>query len=173
MARTMSWACVMCLLAMPLSNAAAQQGCPPNLHEESERGSTVYCKCNSGFENRGGDCKPIPTMRQGPQTIMRQQTKAECVRGAGEQLQQDLSACRSPLVSCLAKAGVRRSHVTCAVALLLSKADRKAKAFVTVLGALNECSDIPYDIADVCESTWGTCQDEPLRKHQKTVAACP
>jgi hypothetical protein len=162
-------------------HGAAFAACPPNASPGYESGNVVHCKCNSGYENRDGACRPIPSMRAKREPTMRAMTRAECVRFAGEKLREDLAACKAPVVSCLESVGVRINEATCAAttlvsALALAADPSKISTMVAgpaVAGAVVVCAREAYDAIDKCEPVWGTCQHGPLQAHTDAVAACP
>lgn len=182
----------LCLAAAVLSTLACQPAfadCPPNASPSYETGNVVHCKCNAGYENRGGGCRPVPVMRARPEPTMRARpapslravTRAECVRLAGEQLKKDLNKCRSPVVSCLTSVGVRINEATCTASTLVSALAlaldptkiSTAVVGTTVAGAVVVCGREAYDAVEKCEPVWGTCQNGPLQAHKDAIAACP
>ena len=146
--------------------ATAQPTCPAHAHfvgsEISGNVRTTHCACDEGYENAGGGCVRATTMRA--------QTRAECIRFAGEQLRDDLAKCKSPVVECLTNAGVRPNEAFCAASALVVALDQSK---VTVLGALLACGDKIHAATDVCGPTWGACQASPLQAHKKAVDTCP
>jgi hypothetical protein len=164
-----------------IASAPARADCPPNASPSYEAGGVVHCKCNSGYENRGGECKPIPTMQAMPEPTMRAQTRAECIGSAGRQLRADLKMCKPPIVACMTKAGVRIHEATCAASTLVSAlalaADPSkvstAVAGPAVVGAVVVCGREAYDAVEKCEPDWGTCPEEPLKAHKRAVDDCP
>src|SRR6202035_210342 len=138
------------------------------------------CQCDAGYENREGACRPIPSMRAKPEPTVRALTRAECVRSAGKKLQEDLAACKPPVVNCLVGVGVRVHEATCAASTLVSAlvvaADpSKVSAAVAgpaVVGAVVFCAREAYDAIEKCEPVWGSCQDEPLKAHKHSIADC-
>lgn len=173
--------CFAVALALPLLNGgAALAGCPPHSSARYETGNVVHCRCNAGYENRGGACRPVPSLRAKRQPSMRAMTRAECVRVAGEQLRKALGQCKSPLVHCLTSAGVRIHEATCAAstlvsALVLAADPTKVSAAVAgpaVAGAVVACGREAYDAVEKCSPDWGTCQAAPLRAHKAALNAC-
>ena len=161
-------------LLLTASPAVRAQGCPENSHvdrtETIGNRHIVHCKCNDGYESRGGKCVRITEIRPAPPTTMRAQTRAECVRSAGVRLREDLAKCRSPLVECMKNAGVRHKEAVCAASALVVAVDPTK---VTVLGATIACGDKLYEAADVCSSTWGNCYERPLAAHKAAISKCP
>jgi hypothetical protein len=58
-------------LFLTLAHSAAFGACPPNASPQYEANNVVHCRCNAGYENRGGACRPIPVMRAMPEPTMR------------------------------------------------------------------------------------------------------
>src|ERR1044071_3145931 len=97
--------------------ASGQEVCPgkPNAHvvgrtEILEGNGTVRritrCECNSGYESRSdGSCQPV--------SVIRSETRADCVRFAGNHLRDDLNACANPFLECLRQQGVPTNGVVC------------------------------------------------------------
>jgi len=107
------------------------------------------------------------------------ESRADCLRFAGERLRSDLAACHSPLVECLKDAGVRKNEATCTgstlVAGLLILVDPTKTSGVvvpTVTSALLSCTHEAYDAAEKCSPTWGTCQEAPFKAFKEAIAAC-
>jgi hypothetical protein len=146
-----------------------------------ESGSVVHCKCNPGYENRSGACTPIPGMQAKREPTMRAMTRTECIQSAGKELQRNLAACQSPIVSCLVNAGVRIHEATCAASTLVSAlvvgADpsKVSSAVVgpAIAGALVVCAREAYDAVEKCDPVWGACQNGPPKAHKDAIAACP
>jgi hypothetical protein len=153
--------------------ALAESECPTNAHvdrvEVTDDVRTTHCKCDDGYQHVGGGCARVTTIRPASPTIMRAQTREECVRAAGEQLRNDLAKCKSPLIDCLTSAGVTPGKAVCAATALLVALD-PSKA--TVMGALITCGDKLYESSDVCGPTWGKCQASSLSAQVKAVATC-
>jgi hypothetical protein len=155
--------------------------CPPNASASYESGNVVHCKCNVGYENRGGGCTPIPSIRAKREPEMRAMTRAKCIQFAGEKLRNDLAACKAPIVSCLVSAGVRVNEATCTASTLVSAllvASDPSKISAAVVGpavavAVVACAREAYDAAEKCGPVWGACQDGPLKAHKDAVIACP
>ena len=154
------------VLLLMRQHAVALEDCPAHAHvdrvEMNGDVRTTHCVCDEGYENVNGSCARA--------TMMRAQTRTECVRSAGEQLKQDLARCKSPIVECLTHAGVRSKEAICAASTLVVALDPSK---VTVLGAVIACGDKLYEMTDVCKPTWGQCQSVPLRTHQQAVDRCP
>lgn len=166
------WLAVFLIASAP---SALSQQCPQNAHVDrvdiTGEVRTVHCKCDDGYKNVGGTCERAgTTMRPTNPTIMRAQTRAECVRAAGNQLKADLAKCHSPIVECLKSAGVRPQEAICAASALVVAVDPSK---VTVLGAAVACGDKIYEAADVCGATWGQCQNGPLQTYRQATAECP
>jgi hypothetical protein len=162
------------VLLMASGRGAVAQQCPPNSHVDrviqDGNTQTIHCKCDDGYENRGGKCERVVQIRPTPPTIIRAQTRAECVRSAGVKLREELAKCRSPLIECMKNAGVRPKEAICAASALVVAVDPTK---VTVLGAAIACGDKVYEAADVCSPTWGNCYDGPLAAHKAAITNCP
>jgi hypothetical protein len=173
--------CLLAGVAMSVvGSVAARADCPPNASPSFEANNVVHCKCDAGFENRDGECKMIPVMREKPEPTMRAQTRAECVRDAGRQLRTDLDKCSSPIVECMTNAGVRIHQATCAASTLVSALavamdPTKASAIVApaIAGSVVMCGREAYDAVEKCEPAWGACSEEPLKTHKTAIAECP
>lgn len=138
----------------------------------------IICKCVSGYSRADdGSCVPIAVMLPAKPTVMRAQTRAECVREKGKRLQGDLARCRSPVVDCLTKEGVAAEGAACAFNVLSDGIElavkRSGSATVAMAAALANCNSTAKRIAAACGPTWGTCQEGPLATFKEAVAACP
>ncbi len=164
---------VLTFFVLSCQSALAQQ-CPANSHVDRviQEGNTqtIHCKCDNGYENRGGKCERAAEIRPTPPTTMRAQTRAECVRSAGIKLREELAKCRSPLIECMKNAGVKPKEAICAASALVVAVDPSK---VTVLGAAIACGDKVYEAADVCSPTWGNCYDGPVAAHKAAISNCP
>ena len=177
------------LLMTALAPGAALAACAEHSSPKYESNNVVHCKCDSGYENREGACRPIPAMRARPEPVMRARpepvmraaTKAECLRSAGADLRKELAQCRTPLLRCVMSAGVRINEAGCAVSALFTalvaaadptKVSVVAAGLMTA-GATGVCAREAYDALEKCTPDWGTCPDAPLQKHKDAVAACP
>lgn len=187
---------VLVLLTVAPPTGVAQETCPgkPNAHvierietrlADGTIKRTTRCACNDGYKSQGGACVLATTMRAAKPTVIRPQTRAECVRSAGEQLKADLQRCGPPLLECLGKQGVIGDAAGCtfgtlssSITLLTSGAADPTKATTVAAasalgGALASCQVNAKDIAEICGPTWGTCQEGPLKAHREAVAKCP
>lgn len=173
-----SFVCLLAGVAMSVvGSVAARADCPPNASPSFEANNVVHCKCDAGFENRDGECKMIPVMREKPEPTMRAQTRAECVRSAGQQLKTDLAQCKSPSIECMESAGARIHEATCAATALVGAlaivVDPTKATTAAIAGTAVQCGREAHDAAEKCEATWGTCADGPLKVHKTAIAECP
>lgn len=154
-------------IAMALPGVGQAQ-CPPNatLMGTKQQGDLkiLDCKCNDGFEKHGNACVRITTMRA--------QTKPECVRSAGTQLQEELDRCKAPLRLCLNDPAVNEKVGTCLAVAALIKFDPSK---VTVLGALIACglaTPDAYKIVHQCPEIKDECLVSALKTHKDNVKDC-
>jgi hypothetical protein len=154
-------------LIAPLGVARAQ--CPPHAHftGSTEKGEvkTIHCKCDDGYEARGGACVPITTMRA--------RTRPECIRAAGTDLSEDLARCRAPLLAlCITDPSANEKVATCLTVAALIKFDPSK---VTVLGALIACgfaAPDAYKVIQQCPEIRDDCLAKSLKTHKDSVKAC-
>lgn len=172
-----------------LTPRAASAACPLHASQQYEANNVVHCKCDAGYENREGACRPVPTIRRRPEPVMRARpnatlrapTKAECLRLAAADLRTALASCRTPLLRCVMSAGVRINEAGCAVsalftALVVAADPTKVSAVAAGLmtaGAAGVCAKEAYDALEKCTPDWGACPNAPLQKHKDAVATCP
>jgi hypothetical protein len=183
-------------LILGVAGAYAQEPCPgqPNAHvvsrtEKTEQDGTIRrttsCECDAGYEKREGECKRIPVLRPPAPTIIRSETRAECVRFAGEQLRVHLNACPSPFLACLTQEGVPWEGAMCVLTTLGSAVAFADGAVVdptkvttvasgaVLAGALAGCNINARNISTACAPAIGACEETSLKTHRGAVAACP
>jgi len=158
--RNVSCRLVLFLLCVPpfiLHEAAAQSECPANAHvdrvEMHDNLRTTYCKCDSGYESRGGACRAMVS-------------DAQCVRRAGEQLRADQQqGCARTLGRCFEdnKTPLSVSALACVVACRQGA----SCAVGCGIGAL-----AAEQIIEKCVDERNSCFAAALTRHQAAVKAC-
>lgn len=138
----------------------------------------IICKCLSGYHRaEDGSCVAIAMLVPAKPTVVRPQTRAECVREKGRQLQHDLKPCSSPFIRCLRSEGVPAEVATCTFGTLASAiafaAVPSAPTTAAVVSTLAACQTSAKHIADTCAPTIGTCAEGPVAAFNAAVAACP
>ncbi len=180
----------LCCLGLSTHGAAAQVPCEvkfgPHAHASSKPSTDgkLHCECEAGYEPSGGKCMPKVSMRQGPVTEMRAMTRTECVRFAGNHLQEALNACKAPVFGCMKHEGVQDAAASCTaagalavIAGLSAYGDPSKLTTAAAIGSLGaaaaDCRSHSREIADKCGPTWGTCQNAPLKAWKAEIAGCP
>lgn len=177
------------------SGPALGQGCPENAHVDRVQREgdvrTFHCVCNDGYEKSGGQC--VPVLRDAPRntppraaapprrTIMRAQTRPECVRGAETRLHEKLQRCDSPWLACLKAEAARDPELLCIGAALLATlplVGRRVKATgamiaIAGLGVGHSCTRNLKAFVDACTSAYGRCEAGPARDYARDLQDCP
>jgi hypothetical protein len=172
--------CVSVSVGDPITPVSADSVCGPGYHQNGQEPPEVQ----GGTTIIHPICEPDQQIVPAHPVTMRAQTRAECVRDAGEQLKEDLSVCRGPIATCLATEGVTDKAADCvedglaaAVTLAATRAPgigrlAIAAAALQVEHALRSCGVSSKEIAKACAPTAGTCEEGPLKAHKAAVKRC-
>ena len=144
------------LLMISVGSASAQQ-CPPNSHvdrvEETGNTKTVHCKCNDGYENRGGTCA-------------RGGGSPECIKHAGDQLQRDQQqGCARVVGQCFqnSRTPLSASAIACVAAC------RQVSGCAIGCGIAGLAAET---MTEKCIDERNSCFEAALARHQAAVRAC-
>ena len=151
-----------------VAQGSAFAACPPNASPSYESGNVVHCKCNAGYENRGGGCKPIPVMRAKPEPSMWPITRAECIKFQDTIRRDGLAGCRSDLYYCMIEQGSGFPAAYCAARAVLAGLSPRSAA----LSALT-CGERLQAVYTACEPKWTACKAAVSSSYPKGMASCP
>lgn len=150
------------------AHGAALAACPPNASPKYETGNVVHCTCNSGYENRGGGCKPIPVMHAKPEPSIRPIRRAECLKFQETIRHDGLAGCRWDLYYCMIDQGAGFPAAFCAAGVVISGLTPRAMS-AAILG----CGEKLQAVYTACEPKLTACQAAVSSSYPKGVATCP
>lgn len=144
--------------------------CAPNSSVSSEKAGVVHCKCNAGYENRGGECRPIVVMRAKPEPSMRAMSRSECLKFQDGIRRDGFAGCRSNLYYCMIEQGSGFPAAWCAVGAALSV---WKPSVTTVVGAIAKCGEKAQAVYASCEPKLAACSNAVAASYPAGMASCP
>jgi hypothetical protein len=159
--------CIATLLSVGVTGSAFA-ACPPNSSVSYESGSVVHCKCDAGYENREGGCKPIPTMNPAPAATMGPMTRAMCMKFQDEIQSDGTGGCRWGLYSCI-KQGIGFPAAWCAIGIVFAKVEGRLATAVATAG----CGERLQNIVSACEPKFDACNAEVAAAYTEGTGSCP
>lgn len=138
-------------------HGAVAQQCPPNSHvdrvEDAGNTETVHCKCDGGYEKRGGTC-------------VRVGVNPQCVKQAGERLQREQQqGCARILGQCFQN---NRTPLS-ATAVACVAACRQAAGCSIGCGIGGLAAEA---LIEKCVNERNNCFEAALARHRTAVDAC-